>query len=159
MSIVIRRFKESDLEHALDVLQNFFDEDRGIDYENHHKAIALDRKKMYNKLVLHLKDPDFFCSFIFQDEKIVGGLCASIDSPIYSSERIAYDHLFYVSPEFKHIPAVIRLLKEYMKWAERRNVLECHLCSSTLYKQDAFTKLCKKMGFNQFEIGFARRFR
>jgi len=157
--VVIKRYRIEDIEGILDHIHNFLVEDRGQEgYENHYKNIDFDRSKVYNTLINRVNDIDFFCNLIFLDQDIVGGLCAYVAEPFFSSERIAYDQIFYVTPTFANVPAVIRLLRTYVEWAEQRNVVECRMCSSTGYNQEAFTKLCQLNGFTKFEVGFARRF-
>lgn len=159
MEIRIRRYNQQDIEPCLDHIENFLTEDRGKEnYVNHYKAIDFDRQKMHNILNRRHNDIDFFCNLIFADEEIVGGLCAFVAEPIYSSDRIAYDQLVYVTPTFRNVKAVIRLLQTYIEWAQRRSVVECRLTSSTGFNQQGFTKLCQRMGFTQFEVGFVRRF-
>lgn len=157
--IVIRRYRQEDIVPMIERVEDFLNENRGVEgYENHYKHIDFDKQKVYNTLESRINDPDFFASLIFCDEEIVGGLCAYIASPFYSSDRIAYDQIFYITPTFLSVKAVIRLLQTYTKWAQQRNAVECRMCSSTGFKQEAFTKLCQLNGFKQFEVGFARRF-
>lgn len=157
--ISIRRYTLEDIPRMLDLVEAFFNENRNSEeYTNHYKAIDFDRKKVYSILESRINDPDFFANLIYLDEEVVGGLCAYIATPFYSSDRIAYDQIFYITPTFTNVSAVIRLLRIYVKWAEQRKAVECRMCSSTKYKPEAFTKLCKLTGFEQFEIGFARRF-
>jgi hypothetical protein len=93
-----------------------------------------------------------------KDENIVGGLCAELSTPVYSSDLIAYDQILYTVPDFNNVKALIALIKSYVKWAENIGAVEARLCSTTGYKQDGFTKLCNRFGFEQFGIDFARRF-
>ncbi len=135
------------------------EENRGDDsYTNHCKAIDFDRTKVYNQLVSRVNDIEFFLNVIEEDGEIVGGMCAYTAAPFYSFRKVAYDQLVYVKPTYRSAKAVIRLIQSYIRWAERRDVVECRLCSSTGYKQESFTKLCQRLGFTQFEVGFSRRF-
>jgi hypothetical protein len=157
--IIIRRYREQDIPQILSYVQECLIEDRGDkEYTNHYKDVDFDRQKVHNTFIHRINDPDFFCNLIFADEDIVGGLCAYVAEPFFSSDRIAYDQLLYITPTFHNVKAVIRLFKSYIEWAERRNTIECRMCSSTGYNQEGFTKLCQRMGFTQFEVGFARRF-
>lgn len=159
MALTIRRYKKEDISKCLYHIEQFLNENRGDEsYTNHYKDIDFNYEKMHNILTKRINDIDFFCNLIFDGNEIVGGLCAEVAEPIFSSERIAYDQLFYVTPSFHNGKAVIRLFQTYIEWAKRRNVVECRMCSSTGYNQEGFTKLCQHMGFTQFEVGFARRF-
>lgn len=158
-NIKIRRYTSADIEQCIVQVQQFLVEDRTNDgYENHYKNIDFDAKKVYKMLSQHVNDIDFFLNIITVDEEIVGGLCARVMSPFYSKDRIAYDQIFYITPEFKNLRAVMKLFKSYVEWASRRNVVECRMCSSTGFNQEGFTKLCQRLGFKQFEVGFSKGF-
>ena len=157
--ITIRRYTVQDIDKIITLIEDFLQEDRGdVSYENHYKSIDFDKQKVYSTLINRHNDPDFFCHVVLCDQEIVGGFCAYIAQPFFTTDRIAYDQLLYITPTFVNVRAVIRLIQKYVEWASQRNVVECRLCSSTGYNQEAFTKLCKYTGFKSFEIGFVRRF-
>lgn len=159
MTVTIKRYTAQDIQQCIISVEKFLTEDRTQNgYENHYKKLDIDKQKMYNLLYSKLSDPDFFCMLVFEDSEIVGGLCAYIAQPIFSSDRIAYDQLFYMQPDFKNLKAVVRLLSKYVEWAKERGAIECRMCSSTGYNQQGFTKLCNRYGFKQFEIGFVKEF-
>ena len=156
--LILRRYKKEDIEQCIVQTQAFLIEQRKGKYQNHYKELDLDTEKMYNGLVSRLNDPDFFLNIITADKEIVGGLCGYIASPMFSNHRIAYDQMFYITPKFKNLKAVMKLIQSYIYWAEQRDAVECRLCSSTGFNQQGFTKLCQRNNFTQFEVGFVRKF-
>ncbi len=157
--IIIRRYKKSDVSVLIDLIERFLLEARGkAEESNHYKDIDMDKEKVYTLLNRQITNKDFFLNVVTKDDEIVGGLCAYIAEPIFSSKKIAYDQIFYMVPEYSNLRCTIKLFKTYINWAERQGAIECRMCSSTKINQQGFTKLCTKMGFEQFEVGFARRF-
>lgn len=157
--IIIRRYKLQDIVTIVELIDRFLLESRGKNNEsNHYKDIDMDKDKVYTLLNRQIKNQDFFLNVVIKDDEIVGGLCAFIAEPIFSSQRIAYDQIFYMVPEYSNLRCTLKLFKTYINWAKEREAIECRMCSSTKINQQGFTKLCTKMGFEQFEVGFARRF-
>lgn len=151
--VVIRRYTEKDIKRCVaGVAEYIRDGKYGNDY---YKGLAFDVDKLRRVLEIHIDDVNFFCNIIVKDDEPVGGMCAYVATPIFSSERFAYDQFLYVLPTFKHLTAVPRLVKSYIAWSKRRNVRFCYLRTSTLYRADSFAKLCKRLGFNHYETGFA----
>lgn len=159
MTIVIRRYVEEDIAQCIVSVQDFFENNRGDEtYSNDQNHIDFSTEKLYKVLKSNVDNLDFFLNVITDNEKIVGGLCAFIGSPIFTDDRIAYDQILYTAVDFNNLKAVTRLISSYVEWAKRRGVKECRLCNSTGFNQRGFTTLCKRNGFKQFEVGFAKRF-
>jgi hypothetical protein len=157
--IILRRYQEKDIRDCVKKIQQFLTEDRGEEsYTNHYKNFHFDVKKTERMLKRGLYNSKFFCHLIIKDEEIVGGLCANIGELSCFSDAVAYDELLYIVPEFKNLKALFKLIEEYCFWAQECGAIEARLCSSTGFNQEGFTKLCNKLNFHQFEIGFARRF-
>jgi hypothetical protein len=155
-NIIIRRYKKNDVDFCIKRIEQYLENPM---YGNtHYKGLDFSKEKMYKHLTNHLFNDDFFCNLIIADEEIVGGLCAYIASPIFSEDCFAYDQLLYVVPTFKHRTATIRLIQSYIQWAQERKAKQCFLRTSTLYKEEGFTKLCQRLGFARFETGFAKDF-
>lgn len=153
----IRRYSVEDIEAILNHLEQFFNENRGQDYENHYKHIDFDREKLYNHLKMNVNNVRFFLNVIEVDEEIVGGLCASVMRPFYSSDLIAYDQIIYTVPSYNVVSAVQELIKSYIRWSERRGAVECRLCSTTGFKERAFAALAKRNKFVPIGTDYARR--
>lgn len=155
-SLLIRRYNQDDIEQCIVNIGQYMSGETYSDGNDHFKGLDFDREKMYKELKKHLNDVNFFCNLIVADGEIVGGLCAYVASPIFSSDTFAYDQFIYVVPSFKHPTAILRLIKSYIEWAENRKVKQCYLRTSTLYKETGFTKLCQRLGFSHYETGFAK---
>lgn len=154
--LVLRRYKEEDIKQCIVHVKRYTNGEIYSEGNSHYKGLDFDEEKMYKVLSSHVNDVNFFCDIIVADTEIVGGLCAYVATPIFSSETFAYDQFFCVSPDIKHSTAALRLIKSYIKWSERRKVKQCYLRTSTLYNETGFTKLCKKLGFEHYETGFAK---
>lgn len=157
MALLIRQYIRKDIEELLDEVGAYVkDETYNQETQDYFKGLDFSREKLYNFFIQHLHDKDVFVNLIFEDEKIVGGLCAYIASPIFSTTTYAYDQLLYVKPGFSHPTAIITVIKRYEKWAKARGASVCYLRTSTLYRLEEFTKLCNKLGYKHFETGFAK---
>ena len=152
----IRDYKQEDIPTLVEGIGDYLSGETYAEGNTAFKGLAYDHEKMYKTLNEHLSNVDFFCKLIIADEEIVGGLCAYVATPIFSSDRFAYDQLLYVLPKFKDNTAVIRLIQSYTEWAKSRKVKQCYLRTSTLYKETGFTKLCQRLGFSHYETGFAK---
>lgn len=153
---MIRRYREGDIPTCISHIQNYLEGNTYTEGNDHYKGLDFSTSKMYKVLIDNLADVRFFCNLIIADENVVGGLCAYVAEPIFSNRTFAYDQFLYVVPEFKNYKAVFRLIKSYTDWAKRRDVAQCYLRTSTLYRSDSFAKLCKRLGFEKYEIGFAK---
>lgn len=158
MTNYIHRYNAQYIPKMVKAVQNFVNEKHN-GHQNHYKGIDIDTKKLYAYLSSKINDTDFFCDIITNDDdEVLGGLCAVLVTPIYSSNKIAYDQIFYIHPKQANVKAIIRLLKRYTAWAKANGAFECRLCTTTGYKQEAFTKLCKRFKFQQIGTDYARRF-
>jgi hypothetical protein len=157
-ALLLRRYKRTDIPAMIAMVQASLIENRSQAFDHHYKGLDFDAEKVYKVLDRNVHNKDFFCLLLVQSEEIVGGLAAEIAEPMFSSSRIAFDHFLYIHPDHTNLRAVVRMIKNYICWAEDNNAAECRLCSSIGYNHEGFTKLCKYLKFNQFEIGFARRF-
>lgn len=155
-SIVIKRYIKKDIPEMIKLVEDFFYKSRQ-QHINHYNYIDFDSEKLYKLLEREENNIEFFCNLIVSDNEIVGGLCAIVESPIYSNQRIAYDQIFYIKPEFVNIRATIELINSYVEWAKRRQVIECRLSSTTGFKIEAFTKLCNKNGFDLIGNNLVRK--
>ena len=157
MVVSIRRAQFADIRFCVDILAKFFEEDRGdTSYKNKQGNATYNKEKLYKYLLANVKNEDFLLNLLIQDNKIIGGVCAYIASPIYSYDRIAYDQILYISPEHANLKYLFRLIKTYMTWAKQKEVIEVRLCTSTGYNIEGFTKLCLKFGLEPFELGFSK---
>lgn len=157
---VIRRYTEKDIPEMIRCVQLFLEEQRTQDQRNHFFGIDLDEEKVYKWLKLHVNDVCFFTNIVIdENEEIIGGLCGQVVEYIFSRDLVAIDHLLWFNKEKSNLRALLALIKSYVDWAERRGVREVQLRTSTGYKQQGFYNLVTRQGFEQFGVGFSRRFR
>lgn len=157
--VTIERYTHNDIPAMLDGVQAFLSEERILGYTNHFYGIDFDRQKLYTLLDNRERDPLFFTNLVKNERgEILGGLCGSVHSFIFSNELVAKDYLLYFTPSFANLTVLLALINSYVDWAKSKGVREVQLCSSTGFKQDKFGKLMKLCGFDQFEVGYARRF-
>lgn len=154
----IRRYKAEDIPAILNLVEDFFNENRGKEYVNNFSTIDFSRHKVYNELTSNLNNIEFFTNLIIVDGEVMGGLCAITATPFYSYQKIAYDQLLYVTPRYNDVRALKELIKSYVDWAQRRGVHHCRLASSTGWNTRGFAALCKRAGFIENETGYMRKF-
>ena len=105
------------------------------------------RNKLKDLLVGNVKNTQFFCNIAFEDEKIIGGLCAGIRSYIHSYDVFASDHFLFIVPEKRSILLATDLVAGYVDWARERKVREVLLSNFTGIKDEGFGKLAGRLGF------------
>lgn len=158
MIYTIRRYRHTDIPAMVTMVQQFLLHQIG-DQTNYFADIDFDERKVYDLLRSNVHNPDFFCNVVLDDADIVvGGMAGQIVEFIFSRDKVAKDLILFMSPEIRSPKLVIRLVKTYVTWAQKLGAREVQFSNSTGFKQEAFGALAKMLKFQQFEIGFSRRF-
>jgi GNAT superfamily N-acetyltransferase len=82
-----------------------------------------------------------------EDSQIVGGLVAYLDSPYYSTDRMAFDMALFIRPEKRGGMTAARLVKEYMAWAKRKNAVITQFGIGTGVHLGSTSALLERVGF------------
>jgi len=158
-NFVIRHYEEEDIPEMIELVKQFICEERVLGYRNRFFGIDFAEDKVYNLLKSRQADHLFFTNIVTNEEdRIIGGLTGAIHQPVFSRALIAQDYLLYLDPSFKSITALFALINSYVEWAEKEKAIEVQLSSSTGYNEEGFETLMRRCGFEQFGIGFSRRF-
>lgn len=156
MAVTIRRYRLTDIDAILDLVESFLHQERaGV--VNHFNYLDFDRAKVYDILNRRISDKDFFCSVVVENDKIVGGLAGSVDELVFSRQLFAVEWLLYFTPSFSSVRVVLRLITSFVTWAKERNAMEVQIANSSGFKQEKFASLMKLAGFSQSMVGFSRR--
>lgn len=139
---MIRRYEINDISPMLDILQSDLK-------ETIYKDMKFSRQKLTDILTGNVKNSQFFLNVAIDDEKIVGGLCAIIGTPLFSWEAIAYDHFFYIKPEKRAMGLATELVATYVEWAKERRVRRVTLSNSMGRNVEQFARLASRHGFEQ----------
>lgn len=122
-----------------------------IEYHLTHsrlKRVTFSKNKMRDLLVGNERNSQFFCNLAFDDDdKIIGGFCASIMAYIFSHDAIAHDHFFYVEPSSRSISVATALVNSYIEWAKERKVKEVLLQNFAGGKMEGFALFAERLGF------------
>lgn len=137
---MIRRYDLNDIPIMMDILQNDLK-------ETIYKDIKFSRQKLGDLLTGNVRNSQFFLNVVIDDEKIVGGLCATIGTPLFSYEAIAYDHFFYVKPEKRAMGLATELVATYVEWAKERRVRRVTLSNSMGRNVEQFARLASRLRF------------
>lgn len=154
MSFTIRRLRKEEIPEVIEKIEAYLKDEA---HPNYYKDIDIDKEKLYKIVSSRLNDPLFFACVIISDNEIVGGMCAEIAAPIFSSDLIAFDQIIYTLPRYNVVKAILKLILHYHQWAKDRGAVEARLCTASGYKAEKFAKLAERCGFTQFEVGFSRR--
>lgn len=148
---MIRRHSLADVEEMLDHIQQWHSQSR-------FRKTVFDRQKMKYMLTGNVNNSMFYAALIIDDKsgKIVGGLCASIMAYVWSHEAHAYDHFFYILPDYRTENAATELVENYLEWAHERRVKEAYLQNITGDRVEAFSKFAKKLGFKLIGTTYSR---
>jgi len=139
---MIRRYTLGDLEVMTTQLGMFLKESVTF------KDILYDREKISLLLKHNINSKSFFCNVAVDDnDKVVGGLCATVCSYTFSNEVYGMDLLFYISESKRSLRLATELVASYIQWGKDRGLREIRLASTTGVKTEKFNKLCEYVGF------------
>lgn len=140
---MIRRYGLNDIDTMLDILESDL---KGTIY----RGFKFSRGKLGDVLRGNVMNTQFFGNLAVDGEgTIVGGLVATISSPMFTYEAIAYDHFFYVRPDHRSLIAATTLVAGYVAWAKERKVRRVTLANSMGRNVDTFARLATRLGFEQ----------
>lgn len=155
-TFTVRRYTTEDIPAIIALQEAFLFADRD-GHVNHFKGIEVDQEKLYNLLKLNVRNIRFFTNLVTtEDGKIVGILSGHVTEYYFSRECLASDLIFFFDENYSNLAALTTLIKSYVSWAEKRQVREVQLRTSTTFKQDKFGLLMRRMGFSQFETGYSK---
>lgn len=142
MTIEFRRYVLSDIPPMINKLEQDFL--RNIDPK---KRQGFSRDKVTDLLTGNVNNTLFHLTVAVNDGEVIGALCASVYSFIFSYEAIALDHLFYVDPDHRSVEVATGLVSAYVEWAKARKVVRAELRNVTGKDVGSFSKLATKLGF------------
>lgn len=138
---MIRRYTLDDIDQMLMHIEYHIDHSR-------LKRVGFAKNKMRDILVGNVKNTQFFCNLAFDDnDKVIGGFCASIMTYIFSHDAIAHDHFFYVEPGKRSMQLATELVASYIEWAKNRKVKEALLRNFAGEKPEMFGHFAERLGF------------
>lgn len=139
---MIRRYQLNDIPQMIDILQKHL-------YCTSYANITFDYGKMTEVLVSNVNNSLFFCNLYVTDDEISGAFVATLASPMFTRDLIAYDTLFYVYPSKRSLKTATALVDSYIKWAKDRGVKKCCLSNSMGHRIEQFERLARMLGFTQ----------
>lgn len=139
--ITYRRYNRGDVEDLLDKLEA----NLGCVDELQKKYFA--RKKVQDLLVGNERNLMFFCHVALKDQEIIGCLCASIGTYVFSYEAYAFDHIMLVLPEHRSILVTTGLVEAYVAWARERRVKRVLLRNVTGKNVETFSRMAERFEF------------
>lgn len=139
---MIRRYQLNDIPIMIEILQKHL-------ANTSYSKISFDYGKMSEVLVGNVNNSLFFCNLYVTDDKISGAFVATLASPMFTKELIAYDTLFYVDPSQRSLKTATALVDSYIKWAKDRGVKKCCLSNSMGARVEQFERLANRFGFTK----------
>lgn len=103
------------------------------------------------KLGVHiLVDEDestYFARIVECDGEIIAMMLAYVTEFYFSTARIAQDFLLYVHPDHRGSSAAVRLIKEFMRWTEDKDIVQEQLGITEGVNNEAVAKMYEKFGY------------
>lgn len=138
---MLRRYTLNDVPSMLNIVGTFLKE------SPNYKTIDYNRAKMEHVLRQNANSKSFFCDLAFDEDKLIGGLCATTAEYTFSKEVYGHDLIFYIIEHKRSLRLATELVDSYIKWGKERGLREVRLASSTGIKSEKFNKLCEHLGF------------
>jgi L-amino acid N-acyltransferase YncA len=135
------RYTEADIPQMLSIVGQHLG-------QTSYKHFSFSEDKMQDMLISGLNRKSFHCSVVKDGEKIIGGLCATVTTPVFSYDAITADHFFYVEPGRRNIRVATGLVADYIEWAKSRKVRMIQLSNSMGTEVERFAKLAERLGFS-----------
>lgn len=88
--------------------------------------------------------------------EIVGAIVGYLDSPIFSRDKVAYEHALYVSPEHRSGHLAISLVSAFADWAKQVGAKQIRPGVTTGPVGGGACKLYRAMGFTPVGETFLR---
>lgn len=138
--MLIKRYTEADIPKTIELCEQALANSQFSD-------IYFSYEKMEDRLRSNLRNSQFFLNLAFDNDEVVGGLCASVYPFIFSYDVIAKDEIFYVIPNKRSLRVATALVAGYVEWAKLRKVKRIQLANSMGGNVEGFSKLATKLGF------------
>jgi len=82
-----------------------------------------------------------------KDGLICGGFVGGMGSDWFNNQKIAFDYVLYVKPEFRKTTAAYTLVKAFIDWAKSNGADRVQCGTTTGVESAACINLYKKFGF------------
>jgi len=141
--MIIRRYQKHEIPAMIDLLKE------GLD-RFHYGNIQYSRQKVEDLLVGNIRNPQFFCHVIVEDDGVVAGaLAAEIVEYSFSYEAFAQPRITYIREGHSSLKGITGLVAAYKQWAIKMGAREIMMSQSTGFKMDKFAKFMQRQGFSQ----------
>jgi GNAT superfamily N-acetyltransferase len=95
-----------------------------------------------------VEDPAYFGALAIKDGKAIGIMVGYDAEFFFSTDRAAFDLLWFVLPEHRGSTAGMRLLISFAKWAQGRSLKHVHVGVSTNVNIEKTGSILKRAGFS-----------
>ena len=84
----------------------------------HYVGIKVERKRVEQVMHDGLNNPtQFMARMLWNDHKIVGGVCGYCVTQLLSYDKMTGDIFLYIDPEYRSLTNVLKLMDAYKTWA------------------------------------------
>lgn len=130
---------------------------RRLHDESEYGVLRFDPKKTRAAISFMVQD-DNHGTFVAEDgHKLVGMICCECESPYFSSEKVAGEHMVYVVPESRGSVAFYRLVAMATEWAVSKGAKILYFRTSSGIEKEKVDNIYRRLDFNMVG-GIYRRF-
>lgn len=112
--------------------------------------LGFDTFKVHALLATAMNDPRYFLMVADNDGELVGGLAGFMAPHWFSQDEVAQDLALFVNPDRRGGMAAVRLVKEFVTWAESKSAKLIGLGISTGVLVEETAQLYRTIGLKQF---------
>lgn len=115
--------------------------------ETSFQTLSFSDSKTAAEIMSSTLDPKMLFVVAEEQGKIVGMICAYLDSPYFSDDLVVYDHVWYVGKETRGSMVGPRLLKYVTDWARLCGAKAVFVTLGSDVSQDRVGKLVERLGY------------
>ncbi|MHA3051835.1 N-acetyltransferase family protein [Acinetobacter sp. ANC 4640] len=89
--------------------------------------------------------------FVVEENAVIcGGFAGGINSDWFNGQKIAFDYVMYVKPEYRKTRAAYLLINAFVNWANLMGADRIQCGTTTGIESKGCIRLYKHFGFNEF---------
>lgn len=117
-------------------------------------GFSLDYNKIYDTLKNTMEDDDYLLLVVEDGDKLVGMFFAMLIEPLFSSDKVAAEVAWYISPDSRGSKQALKLIDWYLLWAEERGATKATIAD--IVELNDIGKLYNRKGFVLSERSYVK---
>lgn len=148
--MIVREPQSTDIETMIALAKMMHDESVYRDFDFDYKKVAAIGQQV-------LTDPNYFGVVCEHEDEIIGLMVCYVTTYYFGNDLLAQDMILYVDPSRRGSVGAMRMIVEYVEWAQKKHCKEALLGQTAGIDPDVVDKLYTHAGFNLIGQLYKRR--